>query len=101
MIPIVLQHLLGQRDKIFVFGTDYETADGTCIRDYIHVTDLANAHVLAYEGLVSGKVSNEVYNRGNGSGYSLKEVIEVCEKVSGRSAFVEEAGQLLEIQQYW
>lgn len=91
LIPIVLQHLLGQRDKISVFGTDYDTADGTCVRDYIHVTDLANAHVLAYEGLVSGVVFNEVYNLGNGSGYSVKEIIEVCEKVSGLSAFVEYA----------
>lgn len=91
LIPIVLQHLLGQRDKISVFGTDYDTADGTCVRDYIHVTDLANAHILAYEGLVSGEVFNEVYNLGNGSGYSVKEIIEVCEKVSGRSALVEYA----------
>lgn len=91
LIPIVLQHLLGQREKISVFGTDYATADGTCVRDYIHVTDLANAHILAYEGLVSGKISNEVYNLGNGAGYSVKEIIEVCEKVSGKSAVVEYA----------
>jgi len=89
LIPIVLQHLLGQRDKISVFGTDYDTADGTCVRDYIHVTDLANAHVLAYEGLVNGDVSNEVYNLGNGAGYSVQEIIEVCEKVSKKSAVVE------------
>ncbi|EPD52345.1 UDP-glucose 4-epimerase [Paenisporosarcina sp. HGH0030] len=88
LIPIILQHLLGQRDQISVFGTDYNTADGTCVRDYIHVTDLANAHVLAYEGLNSGKVSNEVYNLGNGAGYSVKEVIEACEHVSGKSAVV-------------
>lgn len=89
LIPIVLQHLLGQRDKISVFGTDYDTPDGTCVRDYIHVTDLANAHVLAYEGLNCGKVSNEVYNLGNGAGYSVKEIIDVCERVSGKSAVVE------------
>lgn len=91
LIPIVMQHLLGQRDKIFVFGTDYDTADGTCVRDYIHVTDLANAHVLAYESLVRGDVSNEVYNLGNGSGYSVKEIIEVCENVSGKTSVVEYA----------
>ncbi|MFC6040233.1 UDP-glucose 4-epimerase GalE [Paenisporosarcina macmurdoensis] len=91
LIPIVLQHLLGQREKISVFGTDYETADGTCVRDYIHVTDLANAHVLAYEGLVSGDISNEIYNLGNGAGYSVQEIIEVCEKVSKKSAVVEYA----------
>jgi len=89
LIPIVLQHLLGQRDKISIYGTDYETLDGTCVRDYIHVTDLANAHVLAYEGLVSGKVSNEIYNLGNGAGFSVKEIIDVCEKVSEKSAVVE------------
>ncbi|WP_342542132.1 UDP-glucose 4-epimerase GalE [Paenisporosarcina sp. FSL H8-0542] len=91
LIPIVLQHLLGHRDKISVYGSDYDTIDGTCVRDYIHVTDLATAHVLAYEGLVSGDVSNEVYNLGNGAGYSVKEIIEVCEKVSGKSALIEYA----------
>lgn len=53
LIPIVLQHLLGEREHISVFGTDYDTSDGTCVRDYIHVTDLANAHILAYENLVN------------------------------------------------
>lgn len=91
LIPIVLQHLLGERENILIFGSDYDTADGTCIRDYIHVTDLANAHIKAYEGLVNGTVSNEVYNLGNGAGYSVKEVIEVCEKISGRTAKIEYA----------
>lgn len=91
LIPIVLQHLLGDREKISVFGTDYDTPDGTCIRDYIHVTDLANAHILAYEGMVNGKVSNDVFNLGNGEGYSVKEIIDICEKVSGKSAVIEYA----------
>lgn len=91
LIPIILQHLLGQRDKISVFGSDYETADGTCVRDYIHVTDLANAHIVGYEGMVNGKVSNDVFNLGNGAGYSVKEVIDICEKVSGKSAVIEYA----------
>lgn len=91
LIPIVLQHLLGQRDRISVFGTDYATPDGTCVRDYIHVTDLANAHVLAYEGLVNGTVANEVYNLGNGAGYSVNEIIKACEAVSGKSATIEYA----------
>lgn len=91
LIPIVLQHLLGQRDKISVFGTDYETADGTCVRDYIHVTDLANAHILSYEGMVEGTVANETFNLGNGAGYSVKEIIEVCEQVAGKKAVVEYA----------
>jgi UDP-glucose 4-epimerase len=91
LIPIVLQQLLGEREKVSVFGTDYDTPDGTCIRDYIHVTDLAAAHILALEALVSGKKSAEVYNLGNGMGYSVKEVIETCEKVTGRKANVEMA----------
>lgn len=89
LIPIVLQHLLGEREKISVFGTDYDTPDGTCIRDYVHVTDLANAHILAYEGLVKGVVENEIFNLGNGSGYSVKEVIDLCEKVSGKEAVID------------
>ncbi|WML41296.1 UDP-glucose 4-epimerase GalE [Neobacillus sp. OS1-2] len=89
LIPIVLQQLLGKREKISVFGADYDTPDGTCIRDYIHVTDLAHAHILALQALVAGKKSTEVYNLGNGHGYSVKEVIETCEKVTGVKANVE------------
>mgnify|MGYP001770526895 FL=1 len=89
LIPIVLQHLLGQRDKISVFGTDYDTPDGTCIRDYIHVTDLAKTHILALEALLPGKKKTVVYNLGNGLGYSIKEGIETCEKVTGRKAVIE------------
>jgi UDP-glucose 4-epimerase len=91
LIPIVLQQLLGQREKVAVFGTDYDTPDGTCIRDYIHVTDLAEAHILALEALLTEKKSAEVYNLGNGLGYSVKEVIETCEKVTGVKANVEMA----------
>ncbi len=88
LIPIVLQHLLGQREKISVFGTDYDTADGTCVRDYIHVTDLARAHILSYEGMANGKIANETYNLGNGAGYSVNEIIETCQQISGRRAAV-------------
>jgi UDP-glucose 4-epimerase len=88
LIPIILQQLLGQREQISVFGSDYDTADGTCIRDYIHVTDLASAHILALEALLNEKKSAEVYNLGNGRGYSVKEVIETCEKVTGMEANV-------------
>jgi UDP-glucose 4-epimerase len=89
LIPIVLQHLVGKREKVAMFGSDYDTPDGTCVRDYIHVTDLANAHILALEALLSEKKSTEIYNLGNGLGYSVKEVIETCEKVTGRKATVE------------
>ncbi|WP_251548611.1 UDP-glucose 4-epimerase GalE [Neobacillus muris] len=91
LIPIILQQLLGQREKISVFGSDYDTKDGTCIRDYIHVTDLAAAHILALEALLEGKKTAEVYNLGNGLGFSVKEVIETCEKVTGKQANVEMA----------
>ncbi|MEH6905675.1 UDP-glucose 4-epimerase GalE [Neobacillus drentensis] len=91
LIPIILQQLLGKREKVSVFGSDYDTADGTCIRDYIHVTDLASAHILALEALLTGKKSTEIYNLGNGLGYSVKEVIETCEKVTGVEANVEMA----------
>lgn len=83
LIPIILQQLLGQREKVSIFGSDYETPDGTCIRDYIHVNDLASAHILALKALLSKEKSAEVYNLGNGQGFSVKEVIETCEKITG------------------
>ncbi|UOE55154.1 UDP-glucose 4-epimerase GalE [Cytobacillus oceanisediminis] len=89
LIPIILQHLAGYREKVSVFGSDYETPDGTCIRDYIHVTDLANAHILALESLLERRNKTATYNLGNGLGYSVKEVIETCEKVTGIQAKVE------------
>lgn len=88
LIPIILQHLVGQRESISVFGADYDTLDGTCIRDYIHVTDLANAHLLALEGLLTGTIETATYNLGNGNGYSVKEIIETCERVTGLQAHV-------------
>ena len=83
LIPIVLQAALGQREKVFVFGDDYDTPDGTCIRDYIHVTDLADAHIHALKRLRNGGDST-VYNLGNGMGFSVKEVIETARKVTGK-----------------
>lgn len=88
LIPIILQQLLGERESISVFGTDYPTEDGTCIRDYIHVTDLANAHIAALDALLDGTKAAETYNIGNGVGYSVKQVIEMCEKVTGTKANV-------------
>ena len=88
LIPIILQQLLGERESISVFGTDYPTEDGTCIRDYIHVTDLANAHIAALDALLDGTKAAETYNLGNGVGYSVKQVIEMCEKVTGTKANV-------------
>ena len=81
LIPLVLQVALGRRDEIRVFGDDYDTPDGTCIRDYIHVGDLAAAHVLALEAARPGIV--EVFNLGNGEGFSVRQVIETCRRVTG------------------
>lgn len=82
LIPIILQVALGQRPHISIFGDDYATSDGTCIRDYIHVTDLADAHILAVEKLRKGGESS-VYNLGNGTGFSVKEVIDIAREVTG------------------
>lgn len=81
LIPIVLQVALGKRDKISIFGADYDTHDGTCIRDYIHVNDLVDAHILALDRLNKGGTSN-IYNLGNGNGFTVKEVIEVARKIT-------------------
>lgn len=83
LIPIVLDVALGKREKVMIFGDDWPTPDGTCLRDYIHVTDLAQAHMLALESLEAGG-PRAVYNMGNGSGYSVKEVISVAEEMTGR-----------------
>lgn len=84
LIPLVLMAALGKRDSISIFGTDYPTPDGTCIRDYIHVTDLAEAHVLGLNYLLKGGKSQQ-FNLGNGNGFSVREVIEMAQKVTGRS----------------
>lgn len=78
LIPLILQVAQGKREKIFMFGDDYETRDGTCVRDYIHIKDLAQAHILALKPGISG-----AFNLGNGDGYTVKEVIDVCREVTG------------------
>ena len=84
LIPLVLRVANGKREDIKVFGNDYDTKDGTCIRDYIHVTDLAKAHILAVEYLKKGNKS-DIFNLGNGIGFSVNEVIESARKVTGHS----------------
>lgn len=84
LIPLILQVPNGTREKISIFGDDYPTPDGTCIRDYIHVTDLAQAHILALDYLMNGG-ENNVFNLGNGVGFSVKEVIDVARKVTGHA----------------
>lgn len=82
LIPIILQVPNKQREHVSIFGTDYPTSDGTCIRDYIHVTDLAQAHILAVKYLLDGGDS-DIFNLGNGIGFSVKDVIETARKVTG------------------
>jgi UDP-glucose 4-epimerase len=84
LVPIVLQAALGERDRVTVFGTDYDTPDGTCIRDYVHVLDLCEAHLAALEHLAHGG-DGGVFNLGTGRGHSVREVIDVAERVSGRA----------------
>lgn len=83
LIPLALQAAAGVRPALEIFGTDYPTADGTCIRDYIHVTDLADAHALGLKHLTAGNGS-DIFNLGNGNGFSVKQVITAAERVTGR-----------------
>jgi UDP-glucose 4-epimerase len=87
LIPLVLQAISGKRDQICVFGRDYDTPDGTCIRDYIHIVDLCTAHALALDKLMATGLSRR-YNLGNGSGFSVQEVIAAAERVTGRKVQV-------------
>ncbi|MDE2576279.1 MAG: UDP-glucose 4-epimerase GalE [Rhodospirillales bacterium] len=88
LIPLVIDAALGRRPSIQVFGTDYDTPDGTCIRDYVHVSDLAEAHLLAFERLEQGSIT---YNLGSARGHSVREVIRAVQRVSGRAVPVVEA----------
>ena len=90
LIPLILQVATGQRDHIKVFGTDYPTPDGTCLRDYVHVCDLTQAHLQALEALLADRPGG-IYNLGNSAGYSVREVIEVARQVTGHAIPVEYA----------
>jgi UDP-glucose 4-epimerase len=83
LIPLVLKVALGQRDHIAIFGTDYPTPDGTCVRDYVHVLDLASAHVAALHELE--RQDRMIYNLGNGRGFSVREVVEVAREITGHA----------------
>jgi UDP-arabinose 4-epimerase len=83
LIPLVLDAAAGRSENVKIFGTDYDTPDGTCIRDYVHVSDLADAHVLALEYLKDTE-KNDIFNLGNGDGFSVKEVIETASKITGK-----------------
>lgn len=88
LIPLVLKTAQGVREKIYVFGEDYDTLDGSCIRDYIHVMDIASAHILGMEKLINGGES-DVFNLGNGSGFSVKDVIEHAREITKEEITVE------------
>ncbi|MEB3286503.1 MAG: UDP-glucose 4-epimerase GalE [Vampirovibrionales bacterium] len=88
LIPLVLQVASGRRPHITVFGDDYQTPDGTCIRDYIHILDIAQAHIKALEFLEAGNAS-DIFNIGTGNGNSVKQIIEMCEQVSGKKIAIE------------
>ncbi|WP_019498262.1 UDP-glucose 4-epimerase GalE [Pseudanabaena sp. PCC 6802] len=90
LIPLVLMAAMGKRESVSIFGLDYPTPDGTCIRDYIHVTDLATAHVLGLEYLLKGGES-DVFNLGNGNGFSVKQVIDTARRVTGKEIPVVES----------
>jgi UDP-glucose 4-epimerase len=92
LIPLVLDAAMGRRPSVTIFGDDYDTPDGTCIRDYVHVMDLVEAHLLALNALRSGRRSS-VYNLGNGRGFSVLEVVEACRRVTGRSILVEKGAR--------
>jgi UDP-glucose 4-epimerase len=91
LIPLVLQVALGQREAIHVYGEDYATADGTCVRDYIHVGDLADAHLLALEHAAPG--THGIYNLGSGAGFSVRQVIDACRAVTGHPIPAEVKGR--------
>jgi len=92
LIPLVLQAISGRRQNITVFGRDYDTPDGTCIRDYIHIVDLCSAHLLALNKLIESGVSKR-YNLGNGEGFSVQEVIAVAQKVTGKTLLIQEGAR--------
>lgn len=91
LIPLVLQAAAGRRSSVSVFGSDYPTADGTCVRDYVHVNDLADAHVLALESLE--RQTEATYNLGNGEGFSVRQIIETAQRIVGHDIPILEAGR--------
>lgn len=92
LIPLILQAASGRRESISIFGKDYETGDGSCVRDYIHIVDLCTAHQLAMNNLIQGSGSKQ-YNLGNGDGFSVSEVIEIAKRITGKNFNVVESNR--------
>ena len=93
LVPLLLQAALGKRDSFRIFGTDYETPDGTCVRDFVHIEDICAAHHLAVARLVTGASQRDAFNLGNGSGFSVREVVETVGRVTGRNFQVDEGAR--------
>jgi UDP-glucose 4-epimerase len=93
LLPIIMQAANGQRDSVSIFGNDYDTIDGTCIRDYIHVNDLASAHLKGLDYLNQSKILSAEFNLGNGNGFSVKEVVQQVKDITGKSFLVVERGR--------
>ena len=93
LLPIIMQAANGQRDSVSIFGNDYDTNDGTCVRDYIHVNDLANAHLQGLTYLSKSESPSAEFNLGNGNGFSVKEVIQQVKEITGKSFLVNEEGR--------
>src|SRR5215831_3221478 len=93
LIPLVLEAAAGRRPDVQIFGTDYPTPDGTCIRDYIHVTDLARAHVVGLQALMEERLQSQAFNLGTGHGYSVRQVIEAARRITGREFKVRETNR--------
>jgi UDP-glucose 4-epimerase len=93
LLPIIMQAANGQRDSVSIFGSDYDTSDGTCVRDYIHVNDLANAHLKGLDYLNQSRSPSTEFNLGNGNGFSVKEVIQQVKDITGKNFLVMEEGR--------
>jgi UDP-glucose 4-epimerase len=93
LIPLVLDAAAGQRPDVKIFGTDYPTPDGTCLRDYIHVSDLARAHVAGLQALMNGGIQSQAINLGTGHGYSVREVIDTARRITGKDFSVRETAR--------
>ena len=91
LIPLVLDAAIGRKPEVRILGTDYPTPDGTCVRDFIHVSDLASAHVAGLQALLSGKIASQAINLGTGSGYSVREVVETARRITKSEFLVTEA----------
>lgn len=93
LIPLVFDAAIGRKPEVHILGTDYPTPDGTCVRDYIHVSDLASAHVVGLQALMAGDVESQAINLGTGQGYSVRQVVETARRVTGLDFVVKEAGR--------